>query len=84
MWHMSQWQGTRYVKPVSVEALATPTTLGLAILLLLPNVADARPSGSHVLTGQVVKTTDGDTIHVLDDTTRYKIRLQGIDAPERK
>ena len=34
---------------------------------------------------KVVKVTDGDTVHVLDQTkTRYKIRLGGIDAPERK
>ena len=34
---------------------------------------------------KVVKVTDGDTINVLDQTkTLHKIRLQGIDAPERK
>jgi len=34
---------------------------------------------------KVVKVTDGDTVHVLDQSkTRYKIRLGGIDAPERK
>jgi endonuclease YncB( thermonuclease family) len=33
----------------------------------------------------VVGVTDGDTITVLDDQKRtHKIRLQGIDAPERK
>ena len=33
---------------------------------------------------KVVKITDGDTIHVLDQAkTRYKIRLAGIDAPEK-
>jgi endonuclease YncB( thermonuclease family) len=33
--------------------------------------------------GQVVGIEDGDTIMVLDDANRtYKIRLQGIDAPE--
>jgi endonuclease YncB( thermonuclease family) len=34
---------------------------------------------------KVVKVTDGDTVNVLDQTkTLHKIRLQGIDAPERK
>lgn len=34
---------------------------------------------------KVVKITDGDTVHVLDQSkTRYKIRLGGIDAPEKK
>ena len=36
------------------------------------------------ITGRVVAVTDGDTIKVLDDTnTEHKIRLTGIDAPER-
>lgn len=34
---------------------------------------------------KVVKVTDGDTVHVLDQSrTRHKIRLGGIDAPEYK
>ena len=34
---------------------------------------------------KVVKITDGDTIYVLDNSqTRHKIRLGGIDAPEKK
>lgn len=35
-------------------------------------------------TGKVVKVTDGDTINVLEsDKTLHKVRLTGIDAPER-
>ena len=34
---------------------------------------------------KVVKVTDGDTVHVLDQNkTKHKIRLGGIDAPEKK
>ena len=34
---------------------------------------------------KVVKVVDGDTVHVLDQSTkRHKIRLGGIDTPERK
>lgn len=33
--------------------------------------------------GKVVKIADGDTITVLVDKTQHKIRLEGIDAPER-
>ena len=34
---------------------------------------------------KVIKVTDGDTVHVLDQAnTRHKIRLGGIDAPEKK
>ncbi len=49
------------------------------LLLLLPTAfADS-------LTGKVVKITDGDTLYVLDaNYEQHKIRLAGIDAPERK
>ena len=39
---------------------------------------------AETLTGRVVRVTDGDTIVILDaDKVQHKIRLQGIDAPER-
>lgn len=42
-------------------------------------------SHAEILTGRVVGVADGDTITVLDNTnTQYKIRLAGIDAPEKK
>ncbi len=41
-------------------------------------------ASADTLTGKVVKVADGDTITVLDNNTQHKIRLQGIDAPERK
>jgi len=41
--------------------------------------------GLDTLTGKVVKITDGDTLYVLDaNYKQHKIRLGGIDAPERK
>ncbi len=33
--------------------------------------------------GKVVKVVDGDTLHVYSNKGTYKIRLSGIDAPER-
>jgi len=52
--------------------------LFLALVLPYPALADT-------LKGKVVKITDGDTVHVLQaDHTKEKIRLAGIDAPERK
>ncbi len=55
---------------------ARVVTLGMLISLSLAASADT-------LTGKVVKVTDGDSITVLDSTnTQYRIRLQGIDAPE--
>ncbi len=53
-------------------------TLGFLIGLSLTASADT-------LTGKVVKITDGDTRYVLDaNNEQHKIRLAGIDAPERK
>ncbi len=52
--------------------------LCFAFLLSLPAFADT-------LTGKVVKITDGDTVYVLDANYKeHKVRLAGIDAPERK
>lgn len=48
-------------------------------LLFLVTTAQA-----ETLTGQVVSVADGDIITILDNTnTQYKIRLAGIDAPEK-
>ncbi len=42
-------------------------------------------AAADTLTGKVVKITDGDTVYVLDaNYKQHKIRLAGIDAPERK
>ncbi len=55
-------------------------TIALCFLVFLSIAASA-----DTLTGKIVKVTDGDTITVLDNTnTHHRIRLQGIDAPERK
>ena len=43
------------------------------------------PASADTLTGKVVKITDGDTLYVLDANYKdHKIRLAGIDAPERR
>lgn len=40
---------------------------------------------ADILLGEVVGLADGDTVTVLDATrTQYRIRLAGIDAPEKK
>lgn len=54
-------------------------SLGALLLVLSSGLAIA-----GVLGGQVVGVADGDTITVLDgQRTQHKIRLAGIDAPER-
>lgn len=53
--------------------------------LLLAAALLACPSYAETLQGRVVGVTDGDTVTVLDTaTTERKIRLMGIDAPEKK
>jgi endonuclease YncB( thermonuclease family) len=43
------------------------------------------PFGKQTLTGRVVSVADGDTVTVLDSNdTQHRIRLEGIDAPERR
>lgn len=50
----------------------------VATLVTCPALADE-------LNGRVVGVTDGDTITLLDQTnTQYKVRLSGIDSPEKK
>ena len=53
--------------------------LRVAILLL------AFQAHADTLLGKVIHVADGDTITVLDDTNiQHKIRLAGIDAPEKR
>jgi len=41
--------------------------------------------GKEILSGKVIKVTDGDTITILNaDLKQIKIRLHGIDTPEEK
>jgi endonuclease YncB( thermonuclease family) len=55
-----------------------PVAIALALCLVLQVQADT-------LLGKVINVQDGDTITVLDDTnTQHKIRLAGIDAPEKR
>lgn len=58
------------------EAAATLEELGAA--------REGRPIPAFGITGKVVRVADGDTISVLDgDNAQHKIRLHGIDTPER-
>ena len=55
------------------------TTLALILALL------SFSSFADELQGKVIKVTDGDTVNVLtSDNKMYRIRLLGIDAPEKK
>lgn len=56
---------------------------GVLVPLILLFLA-AHISAYADITGMVVGVSDGDTVTVLDESkTQHKIRLQGIDAPEK-
>lgn len=58
--------------------LCSAQVVGLWLLLCLS-------IGAETITGHVVAISDGDTITLLDATkAQHKIRLAGIDAPEKK
>ena len=55
------------------------------LIFLLSSLLLANLSVAEILHGRVVGISDGDTVTVLDDSnTQTKIRLMGIDAPEKK
>lgn len=57
--------------------------IALALLFVVPSCAAA--AEYKVMRGEVVAITDGDTIKVLDEEKReHKVRLTGINSPERK
>jgi endonuclease YncB( thermonuclease family) len=61
----------------------TRRALFIGIALVAASVATgAKPH--YALTGKVVAISDGDTLTILDDSkAQHKIRLAGIDAPEK-
>ena len=59
-----------------------PRLLSLSMLLIALGLVAASPP-APTLTGKVVKIADGDTLTLLVDETQVKVRLEGIDTPER-
>lgn len=60
-------------------------TYKIKLTLLLCLTALVSTNSFADVTGKVVGITDGDTITVLDNTNvQHKVRLAGIDAPEKK
>lgn len=66
--------------PVHIVEKALSRAYAITLLLALACTAYA-----ETIMGRVVGVADGDTITVLDsDKVQHKIRLAGIDAPEKK
>jgi endonuclease YncB( thermonuclease family) len=56
----------------------------LQLIALVACILCLSACSDDALRGRVVKVADGDTITILDSAnTQHKIRLQGIDAPEK-
>src|SRR5262245_36012063 len=58
----------------------------LLLVLALAALAFVRPAVAFTMAafeGRVVSVADGDTLTVLRDHTQVRIRLHGIDAPEK-
>ena len=56
----------------------------LLTLILAATVFAASPApAAEMLTGKVISVTDGDTLTLLVGKTQIKVRLEGIDAPDR-
>jgi endonuclease YncB( thermonuclease family) len=55
-----------------------------ALIITLCLMLTSTPSWAITLEGKVVKVADGDTITIMDDSgNKHRIRLGGIDAPEK-
>lgn len=67
IWEMNM----HYLRPVSIVT---------SLMTLLLSIGYAN---SAELVGKVIGVSDGDTITLLVDSKQYKIRLSGIDAPEK-
>lgn len=64
----------------------TPLFSRFAVFLLIPFLAfNLSFNSAYALTGKVIKVADGDSITVLtSDNQRFRVRLYGIDCPERR
>jgi endonuclease YncB( thermonuclease family) len=65
--------------------LDPPLASGAAFMVMAIVALAAIPAiAAEPITGKVVSVTDGDTVRVLDAANvQHKVRLDGIDAPER-
>ncbi len=89
----ARWQSQRTTRGSAAPPLDSTSflemmmrgSLALSVVLLLADSSSTLAAKPHYeLTGRVVAIADGDTLTILDDSkTQHKIRLAGIDAPEK-
>jgi endonuclease YncB( thermonuclease family) len=73
-----RWASTKPARPRSWADAARVAALALGAAAAL-----AAGSARADFTGRVVGVADGDTLTVLDGSRQVRVRLWGIDAPER-
>lgn len=56
----------------------------IPFIMLLLLLCSCNRGSSNIISGKVVSIQDGDTITVLMSNKTYRIRLDGIDCPEKK
>lgn len=82
------WRPNLVTAPLRGPVVLLVVLLALLLALLLGSgcaPADARAPALQPFTAQVVRVADGDSITVLDaGKQQHRIRLAGIDAPERQ
>jgi micrococcal nuclease len=71
------------VKILFQRNVVIKTSAAILVLVCLNVLGLIYQVGAQTITGKVVGVADGDTITVLQDHTQYKIRLYGIDTPEK-
>lgn len=71
------------MRPTAARRLQRALCLVGAIVLALCLSAGRTESQGRTFVGKVVGVTDGDTVSVLQDGAAVRVRLDGIDAPER-
>ena len=70
--------------PGTTKRSGNPTVCICLLAVALSLALEGAQAAEWFLEGRVVGVSDGDTITVLDDAkTQHKIRLPGIDAPEK-
>lgn len=79
-------RATEPAKSRKVWATLARWMLAFAVTLLVSMQADARAvKPDKVVEGRIVGVTDGDTVDLLtDELVQQRIRLRGIDAPEKR
>lgn len=84
MHHPTPKQRTLALKTLPILALILLAIACAKAPALHPDRTAPPAVETHALHGKVIRVLDGDTIELLDaDKTTHRVRLKGIDAPEK-